>query len=83
MADTRGFVQRIKVINTGAAIAFIGPDRANVEVFGLVPRIDSPPEVIASYTAMTDALSAAMFARREVFVSHTRSQIYRVEIEGP
>ena len=83
MPEVRGFVHRVKIVYTGAAIVYIGPDRSDVESFAVVARIDDPPEAVAAFASMTDALSAALLARREVLVGHTSSRITRVEIEGP
>jgi hypothetical protein len=79
MPETRGLVQRIKIGYLPPCWVYIGPSPTNTELFSVGVNVNhrGPFEV-----ALIEALSGALFSRREVIVSHEEGSydIYMVEV---
>lgn len=74
MAETKGLVQKLKIIpgagNSSFACAFIGPSPTNTELL-LVLRENTDSAHAGSFkNSMVDALATAMVGRREVVAVH-------------
>lgn len=71
MAETRGFVHRLKVTSPGIlAWAYIGPSPDDTELFIILAPLALSAEDAAYRASMADALGIALAARTEVAVFH-------------
>jgi hypothetical protein len=79
MPETRGLVQRMKIGYADPCFAYIGPTPTDTVFFSVVGTTEhkGPFEV-----AVIEALSGALFARREVIVYTEEGSydIYNVEV---
>ncbi|HVL22817.1 MAG TPA: hypothetical protein VM450_01975 [Thermomicrobiales bacterium] len=71
MAQTRGFVQRLKVTNSIVmAWAYIGPSPTDTELLIVMAPANLPAEDAATRGAIADALGAALASQTEVIAFH-------------
>jgi hypothetical protein len=82
MAETRGFVQRLKLTpGLVLAWAYIGPSAADTTLL-LVMQRSADPVDIAANASMAEALSGALASGREVIATHAddRSEITMLQV---
>lgn len=71
MAQTQGFVQRLKLTDTLIlAWAYIGPTASNTELLIVLSGTGQPPDEVAFRGALAEALSGALASRQQVIASH-------------
>jgi hypothetical protein len=72
MAETKGLVQRFKTDPRNVYWIYIGPSPTNTTLFRLTspPGPNRPPQEYERWTGQAAVLSGALFARREVIVTH-------------
>jgi hypothetical protein len=71
MAETRGFVQRLKVTSSIVmAWAYIGPSPTDTELLIVMAPAGLPAEDAATRGAIADALGAALVSQTEVVAIH-------------
>jgi hypothetical protein len=70
MAETSGFVQRLKLTpGLVLAWAYIGPSADDTTLLIVMQRTDDPIDV-AAHASMAEALSGALAANKEVIATH-------------
>jgi len=70
MAETTGFVQRLKVTpGLVLAWAYIGPSPTDTTLLLVMQRNDDPIDV-AAHASMAEALSGALASGKEVIATH-------------
>ena len=70
MATTTGFVQRLTILKSGLACAFIGPSPTNVAALVVQPAAGDTASDLAWESSIVDGLATAMAARQLVQVTH-------------
>ncbi|HEX2281834.1 MAG TPA: hypothetical protein VHG52_08730 [Thermomicrobiales bacterium] len=86
MAQTRGFVQRLKVTSTFVmAWAYIGPTPTNTELLIILAPAGLTADEAAFRGAMVDTLAAAMVNQTELVASHddNKAEITQIQIPPP
>ena len=73
MATTTGFVQRLTILETGLACAWIGPSPTNTTALFVQRAATDPANVGAFKNSLVDALTTAMVARETVTATHGSS----------
>lgn len=70
MADTQGFVQRLKLTpGFVLAWAYIGPNATSTTLL-IVTQPNADPVDIAAHASMAEALSSALASGRQVIATH-------------
>ena len=84
MAVTTGYVQRLSILNSGLACAFVGPAPTNTAALIVQSAATDSPGDIAWKSSIVDGLTTAMTARQQVQVTHgdTDAQISALTL-GP
>ncbi len=84
MAETRGLVQKLKILPTGSvAYVYVGPSATNTTLLYISRSPNDSAAQGAFKNSMLDAISAALVNRREVVATHgdTDSQITDMRID--
>lgn len=85
MTTTTGLVQRLAILNTGFACAFIGPNPTNVEALVISRVAGETASDLTWKNSMVGGLVAAIVTRQQVWVTHgdNDAEISAVMLGGP
>lgn len=84
MATTTGFIQRLTIMESGIACAFIGPAPTNTEALWVQTASGDTASDLAWKSSIVDGLTTALASRQQVQATHgdTDSNITGVAL-GP